>query len=71
MQVAPPELARDFVRDLYKYQIRQLRDCYVRGEFPKREYSERVEALRRSYPVLSLTARQWLVGQSGRYDVSS
>ena len=25
----PPELVRDFVRDLYKYEIRVLRDRYV------------------------------------------
>src|SRR5262245_2663092 len=48
----PPEVARDFVRDLYKYQIRQLRKRYLRGEFPKHEYSDRVETLRRTYPVL-------------------
>ena len=55
-----PELARGYLRDLYKYEIRRLRDRYVRGEFPKKEYSERVDRLRRSYPVLALTARQWI-----------
>jgi hypothetical protein len=56
----PPELVRDFVRDLYKYEIRRLRERYLRGEFPKAEYSDRVEALRRAYPVLALRARDWL-----------
>ena len=55
-----PELVRDFVRDLYKYQIRALRDRYVRGEFPKLEYAARVDALRRQYPVLALYAREFL-----------
>lgn len=56
----PPELARGFLRDLYKYEIRKLRDRYVRGEFPKLEYSDRVERLRKTYPVLSLVARDWV-----------
>ena len=56
----PPELARDFVRDLYKYELRQLRDRYVQGEFAKREYSSRVVELRDKYPVLALIARQWV-----------
>jgi hypothetical protein len=32
----------------------------VRGEFAKREYAERVEALRRRYPVLALQAWQFV-----------
>lgn len=59
-----PELVRDYVRDLYKYEIRRLRERYLRREFAKIEYSERVEALRRTYPVLSLRARDWLVAGS-------
>jgi len=55
-----PELARNFVRDLYKYEIRRLRERYLRREFPKQEYSDRVEALRRSYPVLARPARLWV-----------
>jgi len=55
-----PELVRGFVRDLYKYEIRRLRERYVSGEFPKREYSDRVDALRRDYPVLAWPARMWL-----------
>src|SRR6202042_730070 len=56
----PPQRVRDFVRDLYKYEIRRLRERYLRKEFPKREYSIRVDALRRQYPVLALRARAWL-----------
>ena len=56
----PPQLVRDFVRDLYKYEIRCLRERYVRGEFPKNEYSRRVDALRRSYPELALPARAFV-----------
>ena len=56
----PPELVRGYVRDLYKYEIRRLRERYIRDEFPKVEYSVRVDALRRQYPVLALRARDWL-----------
>jgi hypothetical protein len=56
----PPQLVRDYVRDLYKYEIRRLRERYLRAEFPKLEYAERVDALRRSYPVLALQAREFL-----------
>ena len=54
----PPELARHYVRDLYKYEIRRLRERYLRREFAKAEYSQRVDALRRQYPVLALHAQQ-------------
>ena len=56
----PPELVRDFVRDLYKYEIRHLRERYMRREFPKVEYAGRVDELRRRYPVLALQAREFL-----------
>jgi hypothetical protein len=55
-----PELVREYVRDLYKYEIRRLRDRLQRGEFPRHEYAGRVEALRREYPVLALQAQQFL-----------
>jgi hypothetical protein len=60
----PPGLVRDFVRDLYKYEIRCLRERYLRKEFPKREYAGRVDALRRRYPVLALQAREFVEGVS-------
>ena len=59
----PPELVRDYVRDLYKWEIRRLRERYLKKEFAKQEYWQRVDALRRQYPVLALLPRQFL--QSG------
>src|SRR5512144_3126562 len=59
-----PQLVRDFVRDLYKYEIRALRERYMRREFPKLEYAQRVDALRRRYPVLALKAWEFLDGHS-------
>lgn len=58
-----PELVRDYVRDLYKYEIRQLRARLLRNEFPRREYAGRVDALRNKYPLLAFPARQWLEPQ--------
>jgi hypothetical protein len=55
-----PELVRDFVRDLYKYEIRCLRERYLRRDFPKTEYAGRVDDLRRRYPVLALQSREFV-----------
>jgi hypothetical protein len=55
-----PELVRAFVRDLYKYEIRCLRERYLSGAFPKIEYAGRVDDLRRRYPVLALQPREFL-----------
>ena len=55
-----PELVRDFVRDLYKYEIRSLRERYLRRDFPKSEYAGRVDDLRRRYPVLALQPREFI-----------
>ena len=57
-----PELVRDFVRELYKFEIRRLRDRMLRKEFPRSEYAARVDALRRQYPVLALQAREFVEG---------
>ena len=56
----PPELVRGFVRDLYKYEIRRLRERMLHDDFPKDTYAARVDALRRQYPVLALPARLWV-----------
>ena len=53
-----PELVREFVNDLYRYEIRRLRDRLRRGEFPKHTYIDRVVALRNAYSVLALKAEE-------------
>jgi hypothetical protein len=55
-----PELVREYVRDLYKYEIRRLRAQMLSGAFPRSEYAGRVDALRRQYPVLALQPAQFL-----------
>jgi len=56
----PPELVHEFVSDLYRYEIRRLRNELLRGDFPKRDYSSRVVALRQRYRVISLRPEQWI-----------
>jgi hypothetical protein len=56
----PPEVVRDFVRDLYKFEIRTLRARMLSGEFPRSEYAGRVDDLRRRYPVLALQPQEFV-----------
>jgi hypothetical protein len=56
----PPQLVRDYVRDLYKYEIRRLRERYLLRDFPKVEYAGRVDDLRRRYPVLALLPSEFI-----------
>lgn len=55
-----PDVVRGYVRELYKYEIRVLRERYLRREFPKKEYAQLVDQLRRRYPVLALLPDQFL-----------
>ena len=55
-----PELVHEFVSDLYRYELRRLRDRLVRGEIPKVGYYDRVVELRLKYPLVSLKPQQWL-----------
>ena len=61
--LTPPALVREFVRDLYKYEIRRLRDRVLNGEFPRSEYAARVDDLRRRYPVLAPQASQFVTDE--------
>jgi hypothetical protein len=56
----PPDLVRAFVNDLYRYEIRALRDRLLRGEFPKASYYDRVVTLRNKYSVLALKPFQFV-----------
>ncbi len=55
-----PELVREFVNDLYRYEIRRLRDRLRRGEFPKDTYFDRVVTLRNKYSILALKPCQFV-----------
>ena len=56
-----PELVHEFVSDLYRYELRRLRDRLLRHEFPKREYYGRVVDLRRRYRLISIRPQEWIV----------
>ena len=55
-----PELVHEFLNDLYRYELRRLRDRLVRREIPKAAYYGRVVEVRRRYPLLSLKTWQWM-----------
>lgn len=56
----PPELVHEFVNDLYRYELRRLRDRLLRREIPKQGYYGRVVELRQKYPLLSMKPWQWV-----------
>ena len=60
-ETTPPELVHEFVSDLYRHELRTLRDRLVKREIPKVGYYDRVVALRRKYPLISLKPAEWLV----------
>lgn len=55
-----PELVHEFVSDLYRYELRRLRDRLLQHEFPKTEYYGRVLELRRRYQIISTKPAGWL-----------
>ena len=57
----PPSYLRDAVSDLYRYEIRRLRQSLLAGRIPKADYAAHVIALRKRYLVLSVPVGQWLV----------
>jgi hypothetical protein len=56
----PPQLVYDFVNDLYRYELRRLRARLVSGAIPKAGYYDRVVALRRQYPLVSIKPELWI-----------
>jgi hypothetical protein len=64
----PPELLREFLNDLYRYELRRLRAALLAGAFPKPEYYGRVVELRRRYPLLSIKPGQWLASEAPAED---
>jgi hypothetical protein len=56
-----PQLVRDFLSALYRYEIRQLKARLLAGEFRQYEYASRVRALRRGYVLLSIPLETWII----------
>jgi hypothetical protein len=55
----PPRFVRDALSDLYRHEIRVLRQRRVSGEVAKKDYIDHVIALRKKYWPLALTPSQW------------
>jgi hypothetical protein len=55
----PPQQVRDAVRDLYKHEIKVLKQRLLQGEFMKTEYAGQVIELRKRYPLLSIPTELW------------
>jgi hypothetical protein len=56
----PPEQLRDAVRDLYKYEIRRLREDLLAARIRKPDYAGHVVGLRRRYWLLSVPLPLWV-----------
>ncbi len=59
LPVTPPALVQDFVSDLYRYELRRLKQRLTRREFPQPEYFGRVVELRLKYPLVSVPVHFW------------
>ena len=54
-----PARLREQINDLYRFEIRKLRDCCRAGEFTTRELPARVVDLRKRYLLLSIPVERW------------
>ena len=55
----PPALAKEFVNDLYRHELRTLRARLVAREIPRHGYADRVIELRKKYFLLSIRLDLW------------
>ena len=53
-----PERVREFVNDLYRFELQRLRGRLLRREFPKATYHDRVVEVRNRYRLLALRPSQ-------------
>jgi len=56
-----PDQLRAALNDLYRYEIRRLRDRCRAGEFPVAALSTHVIALRSRYLLLSIPMARWTI----------
>ena len=55
----PPAPLREQINDLYRVEIRKLRDRCRAGEIPVKELSSHVVELRKRYTLLSIPVDHW------------
>ena len=56
----PPDVVHELLSDLYRYELRRMRDRLLRREFARTEYFARILELRRRYPLVSLKPSQFI-----------
>ena len=54
-----PRVVRDALNDLYRYEIRRLKQHFLDGHVTKADYSPAVVVLRKKYWPLSLQPAHW------------
>jgi hypothetical protein len=57
--LTPPALVRDAVNDLYRFELRRLRDAYLAKRIAKPDYLSHVIVLRKKYWPLTLQLPDW------------
>ena len=55
----PPQAVMDHLRDLYCFELRQLRARLLGGKILKADYAGHVVALRKQYMLVSIPTRLW------------
>ena len=55
-----PEVVRDALSDLYRYEIRRLKRRLLAAGFEKERYLDHVIDLRRRYWLLSVPVARWV-----------
>jgi hypothetical protein len=59
LPTTPPQRLRDALSDLYRYEIRRLRDELLAGRVEKTQYAPQVIELRKRYWLLSVPVQMW------------
>lgn len=54
-----PILVKDYVSQLYRYELRRLRDRFVGGQIAKSDFHALIIGLRPRYWMLSIPAARW------------
>jgi hypothetical protein len=55
----PPMRIRDYLSQLYRYELRRLRGQVLRRELARQDYASLVVSVRRRYPLLSIPVELW------------
>jgi hypothetical protein len=56
-----PALVFSFLNDLYRYELRRLKQRRAEKQIASQDYAARVVALRHRYPLVSVPVRFWTV----------